>query len=290
MATPIQPLRGTLAAFTTTAEIPISGELFLVLDAANSLPLARLGDGVTEGKDRPNLFPQFVWHADGQQGYAPSANPSFTGNVTVAGRIAANGAAMPSDGTPGTGLAVTGRIEASLQVRALAAGPDNVADLTRKDYVDRLVPIGSLQLWAGPTGSPPAGWLVCNGQAVNRTTYADLFAVVGTTYGVGDGVTTFNLPDLRAAVPVGNTGGAAVGGLTLAVGDDGGATTHTLTAAEMPAHTHTVPGGSGAGGGSAQFGYFNTPGTALATSSAGSGDPHNNMPPYVAITYLIRIF
>ncbi|RMH12700.1 MAG: tail fiber protein, partial [Gammaproteobacteria bacterium] len=58
-----------------------------------------------------------------------------------------------------------------------------------------LAPPGVVQAFAGST--VPTGWLECNGAAINRTTYADLFAVIGTTYGAGDGVTTFNLPDLR---------------------------------------------------------------------------------------------
>ena len=80
---------------------------------------------------------------------------------------------------------------------------------------------GSIQLWAGRT--QPAGWLLCNGQAVSRTTYANLFSVLGTAYGQGDGSTTFNVPDVTGRVPVGadNTyplagkGGAADGQFTL---------------------------------------------------------------------------
>lgn len=65
----------------------------------------------------------------------------------------------------------------------------------------KAIPVASMMLYAG--SSAPSGWLLCRGQAVSRTTYADLFAVIGTTYGTGDGSTTFNLPDLREAVPVG---------------------------------------------------------------------------------------
>jgi microcystin-dependent protein len=89
----------------------------------------------------------------------------------------------------------------------------------------------------------PSGWLNCDGSAVSRTTYADLFAVTSTTYGVGDGTTTFNLPDLRGRIPVGldNIGGTDAGRLSVAntLGGTGGTETHTLTSAEMPVHTHT---------------------------------------------------
>src|SRR5690606_38542325 len=92
------------------------------------------------------------------------------------------------------------------------------------------------------------GWFHCNGAAVSRTTYAALFARIGTTYGVGDGSTTFNLPDLRGRVVAGYDAGAATGRLTSGgaginsgvMGAAGGAQTHTLTTAEMPAHSHNV--------------------------------------------------
>jgi microcystin-dependent protein len=91
---------------------------------------------------------------------------------------------------------------------------------------------------------------MCYGQAVSRTTYADLFAVIGTTFGAGDGSTTFNLPDMRGRVAAGkdNMGGTAAGRLTSAgagldgtvLGTGGGTQSHTLTAAQIPAHSHTA--------------------------------------------------
>lgn len=86
--------------------------------------------------------------------------------------------------------------------------------------------IGELKAWAG-TGSQPEGWLTCDGSAVSRTTYAALYAVIGTTYGVGDGSTTFNLPDARGRTIVGtdNMGGSAANRLDWAntMGATGGA-------------------------------------------------------------------
>jgi len=96
-----------------------------------------------------------------------------------------------------------------------------------------LVPTGSINMWA--TTTAPTSWLLCDGTAVSRTTYAALFAVIGTTYGTGDGSTTFSLPNLKGKVPVGRDSADASFDT---MGELGGAKTHTLTSAEMPIHTH----------------------------------------------------
>jgi microcystin-dependent protein len=113
-----------------------------------------------------------------------------------------------------------------------------------KNYI---LPAGSLLPFAG--SSAPDGFLLCDGSAVSRSTYSALFSAIGEAYGVGDGSTTFNLPDLRGRIPVGkdDMGGAAASRLTSAgsgvdgstLGADGGAETHQLTEDEMPSHTHT---------------------------------------------------
>lgn len=68
-------------------------------------------------------------------------------------------------------------------------------------FIGSFEPLGSIKMYAGSTA--PDKWLFCRGQAVSRTTYAKLFGVIGTTYGAGDGSTTFNLPDLRDRMPIG---------------------------------------------------------------------------------------
>lgn len=113
-------------------------------------------------------------------------------------------------------------------------------------------PSGTVLDFAGPEGAVPSGFLICDGRAVSRTTYSTLFNVIGTTHGVGDGASTFNLPDARGRVVAGkdNMGGTAANRLTTAgggvngatLGSAGGAESVTLTGAQsgLPAHGHTA--------------------------------------------------
>lgn len=106
-----------------------------------------------------------------------------------------------------------------------------------------LLPPGLIFPYAGSTTSAPAGYLFCAGQAVSRATYAGLFAVVSTTYGAGDGSTTFNVPDLRARFIAGadSMAGAAAGRLAgYTLGAVGGASTVTLAVANLPSHNHAL--------------------------------------------------
>lgn len=108
------------------------------------------------------------------------------------------------------------------------------------------IPTGALLDYAG--GTVPLGYLLCNGAAVSRTTYADLFAVIGTTWGAGDGSTTFNLPDLRGRVTIGSGQGSGLTNRTLA--GSGGEENHALTLAENGTHNHADSGhGHGSTGG-----------------------------------------
>jgi microcystin-dependent protein len=147
-----------------------------------------------------------------------------------------------------------------------------------------LVPTGTINAYGG--SSSPNGWLLCDGSAVSRTTYAALFAVLSTTYGVGDGSTTFNLPNLKGRVPVGRDAAQTEFD---SLGETGGAKTHTLTIAEIPAHTHTYLGVSGQG--SANLGdtcadEANRP--TETSGSTGGGGAHNNLQPYLVINYIIK--
>ena len=109
------------------------------------------------------------------------------------------------------------------------------------------MPTGAIIPYGG--SSAPAGWLLCNGQAVSRTTYAELFAIIGTAYGVGDGSTTFNLPDYSDRVPQGNGRGYVSAGLPNITGAVG----------STPSGFGPDPNGAFYQNGSTYLGYANTP-------------------------------
>jgi microcystin-dependent protein len=161
------------------------------------------------------------------------------------------------------------------------AGPGTATTVARSD----IIPIGTALAWF--TASPPNGYLMCDGSAISRTTYAALFALLGTTYGAGDGATTFNLPDPRGRTFI----GAGLGlGLTLrTLATNLGEEAHTLQISEMPSHNHPVPATANAGGG-ANF----TEGAPFASTdsvnmgSTGGGGSHNNMQPSLVINWIIR--
>lgn len=163
-----------------------------------------------------------------------------------------------------------------------------------KSKVDERGPVGQITMW--PTNTAPTGWLLCYGQAVSRSTYATLFALIGTTFGSGDGSTTFNLPDMRGRSPLGkdNMGGSSANRVTAAaadtIGGSGGAENHTLTTAEIPPHPHpiTVTDGSGPTGSNVKVSNTATSaGTANTGNNTGGGGAHNNMPPYLTLNFII---
>jgi len=151
------------------------------------------------------------------------------------------------------------------------------------------------------TASAPTGFLECAGAAVSRTTYATLFAIVGTTYGVGDGSSTFNVPDLAdkccvstsPTKAIASTGGANT---VAASGNVAGSASSALTTPEIPSHTHSYNTGGGAGNPSASFDRSETDSPSVGgggvhthpASLTFSGTASSVLQPYLTVIYIIK--
>jgi microcystin-dependent protein len=172
------------------------------------------------------------------------------------------------------------------------------------------VPVGTINMYAGAVADIPTGWLLCNGAAVSRTTYAQLFAVLDTEYGVGDGSGTFNVPNFvtsnkfpRAATNDagrGTTGGAS--DVTLTSAESGApAHSHSLT---DPGHTHQIPSptnlnanhsNTSANGGSGRIDLgrvtgSSTTGITISNSAAvNASSAHENKPPFIDVHFIIAV-
>lgn len=149
-------------------------------------------------------------------------------------------------------------------------------------------PIGSIKLYGGTTA--PNGYLFAQGQEVSRTTYSELFSVYGTSFGEGDGSTTFNLPNLKGKVVVGLD---ETDTDFNSLGKTGGSKTHTQTVAEMPSHTHSTtvgPWGVTSGGFYGVVSNNSGDSSPVYLGSTGNGQPMNIMNPYMVFNYIIKAY
>lgn len=160
--------------------------------------------------------------------------------------------------------------------------------------------IGEIRMFAGSFA--PAGWALCNGQPMAISENDALFTLIGTTYG-GDGQETFNLPNLQSRVPM--HAGTGADGITYTLGESGGVESVTLTTSQIPSHTHVPVASSAAGNASSPAGaiwsaagtgeqlYNTAPNGTMASNliqGAGGSQPHENMGPYLVITFIISLF
>lgn len=178
-------------------------------------------------------------------------------------------------------------------LNTIEAGIANATNLAESS--SGRVPIGALMPYAGL--ATPAGWLLCKGQSLARSSYPDLFKAIGTLYGAAD-AQSFSIPDLRTRVPVGVSDSHVTFGQ---MGSKGGEERHTLLVSELPAHTHILKGvgktftgglektNLGAGSGWTTVTNYTAAGKPnLEAAATGSNNPHNNMPPYIVLNYIIR--
>lgn len=190
---------------------------------------------------------------------------------------------MPATTTEGTGLGSVEDVRNKIQ--------NSVVREENLFPPEMLMPVGVVLPYV--SSSAPKGWLNCEGQELYRGDYPSLFEVIGTTYGAGDGSTTFRIPNLSGRVVVGQ--GLGSGLTTRSMGATGGAETHTLTTGEIPSHSHTVAN-------TVQISGFNTltesdnssneldlvNSQTTTSSSAGGGGSHNNMQPFAVLNYIIK--
>lgn len=170
--------------------------------------------------------------------------------------------------------------------------PTNTTNWRFLDPDAEFIPVGTIIDYAGT--SPPAGYLACTGTVgspvnVSRTTYAALFSAIGTTWGAGDGSTTFSLPPCARRASIGS-GGTSSGTIGNTVGSTGGEETHTLTIPEIPSHTHpttqnneTIPSGSASANHNLQ-----TDAQSGVTGPTGGGGAHNNIQPSMVVLRCIK--
>jgi len=161
--------------------------------------------------------------------------------------------------------------------------------------------VGEIRMFAG--NFAPVDWAFCNGQSLSISQNAALFNLLGTTYG-GNGTTTFNLPDLQGRFPMHM--GSNFEGDTVVIGQESGQETVVLSVRQLPVHTHTAVCAAGGGNVASPSGaywstdpqgntaaYNETGGSSMAAGaigSAGSGTPHDNRQPYLAVSFIIALF
>jgi microcystin-dependent protein len=298
---PFLPLGGGTVSGATIFQGQLTAAALLLSDAITGPPTHRLRAQANAANTR--IF-EVAEQSDGTLAFRALTDDL----TTLQGQAKVNRDGSMAATSPASGAASTEVVTAQWVrdlVTAAAAG----------------VPVGAVAPFAGP-GAAPAGWLLCAGQAVSRTTYAALWTALGTTsspYGLGDGSTTFNLPDLRGRAVFGSDAmggiaasrlggaGAATGGIgSGSIGGAGGEQAHILLAGEGPNMPVSVSGGTvsgtydfdgiGSGGGNPTISAVNgnaNPQTFLhmgasSGSTSGGGSKHNSTPPGLVLNYIIK--
>ena len=258
-----------------------TANLTLASSGTTTMPSVNIDGGAIDGTTVGAATPSSV----------AATTISTTGNATVGGTLGVTGdttldGAVTLGNASGDAVTLTGTM----------AGAYNQSGMT-----------GEMRMWGG--SSAPTAWVLCDGSAISRTTYSVLFGIIGTAFGVGDGSSTFNVPDMRGRMPVGV--GTGVGGATEDA--DGGSVpaggsaltarslgewtgSEVISTAQTPAHTHTSPAHTHTTPGSTTS--ATAPGQALggevhthvmSTANTGSGTAHTILSPIIAVNYIIKV-
>ena len=230
-----------------------------------------------------------------------SAQTGSAGNFTVNGTLTATGLTDTGNmsvggtftATSGTVTIGSGAITGTITAPTAATGTNTTQLATTAFVLANGAPTGVINMW--PTVSAPTGYLLCDGSAVSRSTYSALFSVVSTTFGIGDGTTTFNLPNYTNRMPYGTTIGATGGSATTTI-SQANIPNYNLTVTD-PGHFHTGGMCNNPAGGSiptsgdrspTETYQTNTATTGITVSSGGSGTAMNTISPYLGINFIIK--
>ena len=152
----------------------------------------------------------------------------------------------------------------------------NIGTSSNPRWVSDLLPLGTIRVWPGKKDDIPSGWVLCDGSSYSKTTYPDVYSIIGDN--VITTTSQFYVPDFRLSRFVMGAN------LNSEVGDQDGETEHTLTIGEMPEHTH-----SATRAGRQLLGGDTDTVIDKSTSSTGGGEAHNNLPPYIKLHYIIKL-
>ena len=321
---------GDLGGNATVTIAPATATAYFIvrngLSASRSIIFTQGGGSTTF--TLPNGKDALIWADGSDEVHSALTNAQFTtidttGNANVQGALTlGTDLTVPNGGTGVSTFTDKGILYGQGASAVLVTAAGSEGQLLRAgsggtpawSTINSVNPAGAIVMYGAATA--PTGYLLCDGSNISRSTYADLFSAIGTTYGSGDGSLTFGIPNLQSRFPIGYDGGssyalAGTGGATTASYTPAGTNSGTsLTEAQIPSHTHDTwgsgwPTGSWTGGtGTTQSSVTQGSGSLVSTSTlrtlaTGSGTTHTHtfagsaatiatLSPYLVVNYIIK--